>query len=102
MYYADIAAYLRDVGFIPQKRTSRAVSGASAFGPIADIAGLRGAHRVAGAALLYSCTTVEDYNGRAVKAGYSMSGGTRGSTLLVRVEDVVLRLHGHVARVSAI
>src|SRR5437764_5509824 len=29
-------------------------------------------------------------------------GGTRGSTLLVRVEDVVLRLHGHMARVSAV
>jgi len=34
-------------------------------------------------------------------AGSSMSG-TRGSTLLVGVEDVVLRLHGHMARVSAI
>jgi hypothetical protein len=29
-------------------------------------------------------------------------GRTRGSTLLVRVEDVVLRLHFHMARVSAI
>src|SRR6266436_1979386 len=29
-------------------------------------------------------------------------GGTRGSTLVVRVEDVVLRLHGHMARVSAV
>src|SRR5271169_1362832 len=29
-------------------------------------------------------------------------GATRGSTLLVRVEDVVLRLHGRVARVSAV
>ena len=29
-------------------------------------------------------------------------GDTRGSTLLVRVEDVVLRLHGHMARVSAV
>ena len=29
-------------------------------------------------------------------------GGTRGSTLLVRVEDVVLRLDGHMARVSAV
>jgi hypothetical protein len=29
-------------------------------------------------------------------------GGTRGSTLLVRVEDVVLRLHGRMARVSAV
>jgi len=28
--------------------------------------------------------------------------GTRGSTLLVRVEDVVLRLHGRMARVSAV
>jgi hypothetical protein len=27
---------------------------------------------------------------------------TRGSTLLVRVENVVLRLHGHMARVSAV
>src|SRR5580704_3969357 len=26
----------------------------------------------------------------------------RGSTLLVRMEDVVLRLHGHMARVSAV
>src|SRR4029077_8213493 len=42
-----------------------------------------------------------DYNGRSVKAGY-LCQGTRGSTLLVRVEDVVLRLHGHMARVSAI
>src|SRR5260370_34891148 len=25
-------------------------------------------------------------------------GGTRGSTLLVRVEDVVLRLHGHMRK----
>jgi hypothetical protein len=33
------------------------------------------------------------------KGRYSMSGGTRGSTLLVRVEDVVLRFHGHVTRV---
>jgi hypothetical protein len=40
-------------------------------------------------------------NGRAVKAGYSMSG-TRDSTLLVRVEDVILHLHRHMARVSAI
>ena len=29
-------------------------------------------------------------------------GGTRGSTLLVRVENVVLRLHGHMACVSAV
>jgi hypothetical protein len=29
-------------------------------------------------------------------------GRTRGSTLLVRVEDVVLCLHFHMARVSAI
>ena len=29
-------------------------------------------------------------------------GGRRGSTLLVRVEDVVLRLHGRMARVSAV
>ena len=29
-------------------------------------------------------------------------GRTRGSTLLVRVENVVLRLHFHMARVSAI
>ncbi len=29
-------------------------------------------------------------------------GGRRGSTILVRVEDVVLRLHGHMARVSAV
>jgi hypothetical protein len=28
--------------------------------------------------------------------------GTRGSTLLVRVEDVVLRLHGRMARVSTV
>jgi hypothetical protein len=28
--------------------------------------------------------------------------GTRGSTLLIRVEDVVLRLYGHMASVSAI
>jgi hypothetical protein len=28
--------------------------------------------------------------------------GTRSSTLLVRVEDVFLRLHGHMARVSAV
>jgi hypothetical protein len=42
-----------------------------------------------------------DYNGRSVKAGYPCQG-TRGSTLLVRVEDVVLRLHGHMACVSAI
>ena len=30
------------------------------------------------------------------------AGGMRGSTLLVRVEDVVLRLHGHMAHVSAV
>ena len=63
-------------------------------------------HFIVGAAspallLFYSCTAVEDYNGREVKAGYSM-WGTPASTLLVRVEDVVFRLHGHMARVSAI
>ena len=55
-----------------------------------------------GAALFYSCTAVENYNGREVKTRVLHVGGTRGSTLLVRVEDVVLRLHGHMARVSAI
>jgi hypothetical protein len=29
-------------------------------------------------------------------------GGRRGSTLLVRVKDVVLRLYGRMARVSAV
>jgi hypothetical protein len=55
-----------------------------------------------GAALFYSCSAVENYNGREVKTRVLHVGGTRGSTLLVRVEDVVLRLHGHMARVSAI
>jgi hypothetical protein len=55
-----------------------------------------------GAALFYSCTAVENYNGREVKTRVLHVGGTRGSTLLVRVEDVVLRLHGQMARVSAI
>src|SRR3984893_19206554 len=32
----------------------------------------------------------------------TLAEGTRGSTLLVRVEDMVLRLHGHMASVSAI
>jgi hypothetical protein len=36
-----------------------------------------------------------------VPAGCLMSGQA-GSTLLVRVEDVVLRLHGRMARVSAV
>jgi hypothetical protein len=35
-------------------------------------------------------------------SGHHHVGGSRGSTLLVRVEDVVLRLHGHMARVSAV
>src|SRR6266404_9565292 len=36
-----------------------------------------------------------------VSAAYLMPG-RRGSTLLIRVEDVVLGLHGHMARVSAV
>src|ERR1700689_5199642 len=35
-------------------------------------------------------------------AGHLMSRGARGSTLLVRMEDVVLRLYDRVARVSAV
>jgi hypothetical protein len=34
--------------------------------------------------------------------GERYAEGTRGSTLLVRVEDMILRLNGHMASVSAI
>jgi hypothetical protein len=47
---------------------------------------------------------IRDANGAEDKkrGGAKHVVGRRGSTLLVRVEDVVLRLHGHMAHVSAV
>src|SRR3954470_2810749 len=44
-----------------------------------------------------TATTPSRAHRRVTRASF-----VRGSTLLVRVEDVVLRLHGHMARVSAV